>query len=348
MKHFTVLVCAALLAGCAGSHPKGTARYDDYDSVKVEQMVGNNVSQAVFAKSVVCLNARRETRRVTALTNTLVTSVTNQTVGAITNQTISFSTNLLYTSMTNLSPASPPLPTAPAGDAAAAGAETNLVVTASSPASSSTTNVTVSLASNASGSRAPNQNTANSQVIRTLNQQLTTTSNNFSIALMTNLVFTGETNLVVSYVTNTTLVSVTNTIVTPTNGVAYDYFLYSELIPPPDFTPQQQGESLVVLADGVRYGCTTSQSGTAFVSRKGYTSALYRVSPEVIVAIANAKEVRLRLKGVNNVVERTMSNNSRQNFRTFLGRYFVPSDSGTPAGSQPVAAAEESTHVAHR
>ena len=348
MKQFTVLLCAALLAGCAGTHPKGTARYDSYDSVQVEQMVGNNVSQAVFAKSIVCLNARRETRQVTALTQTVITSVTNQNVSAITNQTISFSTNLLYTSMTNLAPASLPPPPLTAGDAAAAGAETNLVLAASSPASSSSTNVTVSLASNFSGSRAPNQNTANSQVIRTLNQQLTTTSNNLSVALMTNLVFTGETNLVVSYVTNTTLVSVTNTIVTPTNGVAYDYFLYSELIPPPDFTPQQQGESLVVLADGVRYGCTTSQSGTAFVSRKGYTSALYRVSPEVIVAIANAKNVRLRLKGVNNVVERTMSNSSRQNFRTFLGRYFIPSDSGTPAGSQPVTATAESTHVAHR
>ena len=348
MKQFSVLLCATLLAGCAGTHPKGTARYDDYDSVKVEQMVGNNVSQAVFAKTIVCLNARRETRRVTALTNSVVTSATNQLVSTITNQTISFSTNLLYTSMTNLASASlPPTPLV-TGDAAATGAETNLVIVANSPSASGSTNVTVSLASNFSGSRAPNQNTANSQVIRTLNQQLTTTSNNFSIALMTNLVFTGETNLVVSYVTNATVVSVTNTIVTPTNGVAYDYFLYSELIPPPDFTPQQQGESLVVLADGVRYGCTTSQSGTAFVSRKGYTSALYRVSPEVIVAIANAKNVRLRLKGVNNVVERTMSNSSRQNFRSFLGRYFVSPDSGTPAASQPVAAVAEATNVANR
>jgi hypothetical protein len=347
MKQFTVLLCAALLSGCVGTHPKGTARFDDYDSVKVEQMVGNNVSQAVFAKSIVCLNARRETRRVTGLTNTMVTAVTNQTVSAVTNQTISFSTNLLYTSMTNLAASLPP-PPMPTGDAAAAGAETNLVIVASSPAASSSTNVTTSLASNSSGSRAPNQNTANSQVIRTLNQQLTTTTNNLSIALMTNLVFTGETNLIVSYVTNTALVSVTNTVITPTNGVAYDYFLYSELIPPPDFTPQQQGESLVLLVDGVRYGCTVSQSGTAFVSRKGYTSTLYRVSPEVIVAIANAKEVRLRLKGVNNVVERTMSNSSRQNFRSFLGRYFVSPDSGAPAASKPVAAMEEATNVANR
>jgi hypothetical protein len=221
MKQFTVLLCAALLSGCVGTHPKGTARFDDYDSVKVEQMVGNNVSQAVFAKSIVCLNARRETRRVTGLTNTMVTAVTNQTVSAVTNQTISFSTNLLYTSMTNLAASLPP-PPMPTGDAAAAGAETNLVIVASSPAASSSTNVTTSLASNSSGSRAPNQNTANSQVIRTLNQQLTTTTNNLSIALMTNLVFTGETNLIVSYVTNTALVSVTNTVITPTNGVAYD------------------------------------------------------------------------------------------------------------------------------
>lgn len=348
MKQFTVLLCAALLAGCTGTHPKGTARFDDYDSVKVEQMVGNNVSQAVFAKTIVCLNARREMRRVTGLTNTMVTAVTNQTVSAVTNQTISFSTNLLYTSMTNLSPAAPPPTALVTGDATAPGAETNIAIVVTSPASSSTTNVTVSLASNSSGSRAPNQSTASSQVIRTLNQQLSTTSNNLSIALMTNLVFTGETNLIVSYVTNTALVSVTNTVITPTNGVAYDYFLYSELIPPPDFTPQQQGESLVLLVDGVRYGCTVSQSGTAFVSRKGYTSTLYRVTPEVIVAIANAKEVRLRLKGVNNVVERTMSNSSRQNFRSFLGRYFVSPDAGAPAASKSVAAVEEATNVANR
>lgn len=342
MKNFTVLLCVALLAGCAGSHPKGTARHDPYDSIQIEQMVGNNVSQAVLAKTIVCLNARRETRRVTALTNTLVTAVTNLTVTAVTNQTVSFSTNLLYTSMTSLVPAATPLVVLATGEAVA---ETNAVPAAhSNNTTSGSTNVTVSLASNSSGSRAPNQTTANSQVTRTLNQQLTTTTNNFSIAVMTNLVYTGETNFVVSFITNTTIVAATNIIITPTNGVAYDYFLFTELIPPADFTLQQQGETLVLLVDGVRHGCVPGQSGTAFVSRKGYTSTLYRVSPEVLVAIANAKEVRLRLKGVNNTIERTLSTGSRNNFRSFLGRYFTPA----PATGKSVAALEDTTHVAHR
>ena len=344
MKNFTVLLCAALLAGCAGSHPKDTARHDAYDSVQIEQMVGNNVSQAVLAKTIVCLNARRETRRVTALTNTLVTAVTNQAVTAITNQTISFSTNLLYTTMTSLSPATPPPVVVLAGEAVAV--DTNAPgVLPSHNAPTGSTNLTVSVASNSSGSRAPNQTTANSQVTRTLNQQLTTTTNNFSVAVMTNLVFTGETNFVISFVTNTTVVAVTNILITPTNGVAYDYFLFTELIPPADFTLQQQGETLVLLVDGVRHGCVPGQSGTAFVSRKGYTSTLYRVSPEVLVAIANAKEVRLRLKGVNNTIERTLSTGSRNNFRSFLGRYFTPA----PASGKSVVVLEDTTtHVAHR
>ena len=349
MKFICLPLSALLLAGCAGTHPKGTARYDDYDSVKVEQMVGNNVSQAVFAKTIVCLNARRETRRFSALTNTLVTSATNQVVTAVTNQTISVSTNLLFTSMTNLSAALPPAFVQVAGDVApgtppdpsASPAGTNA---ATNLAPQLSTNVSVSVSANASGTLAPNQRAMNHQSVRTFNQQLTTTSNNLSVAVMTNLVITGETNLIVTYVTNTTVVAVTNLIITPTNGLAYDYFLYSELIPPPDFTPLQQGESLVLLVDGARHGFAQSQAGTAFVVRKGFTSALYRVPPEVLLAIANAKEVRIRFKGVNNVVERTMSAGSRQNFREFLARYFVPD----AAPGKTLAALEETAHMARR
>ena len=347
MKIFTVILCSILLAGCAGTHPKGTARYDDYDSVKVEQMVGNNVSPSVFAKTILCLNARRESRRVTALTNTIVTAVTNLTVTAITNQTISHSTNLLYTSMTNLAPALPPPPALVTGDPASATGETNVTVLAGNPPPSATTNITVSVASNSSGTRAPNQLTANQQIVSTFNNQLTTSSNNVSVAVMTNLVITGETNFVVSYATNSAVVAVTNIIITPTNGLAHDYFLYTELIPPPDFTPLQQGETLVLLVDGVRHGLTPAQSGTAFVTRKGYTSALYRVPPELLVAIANAKKVRARLKGVNNVVERALSGGSRQNFREFLGRYFVP-DPAPDLMKNPVATADAPARTVNR
>lgn len=344
MKILTVILCAALLAGCSGTHPKGSARFDDYDSLKVEQMTGNNVSGAVFAKTIVCLNARRETRRVTAFTNSLVTAVTNHLVLAVTNQTVSIATNLMFTGMTNLSPALP-APAPPAGEGVAGtgvGAETNVLAVIANPGPALSTNVTISVAHNASGSIAPTQRTANQQQIRTFNNQLTTTSNNLSITLMTNLVITAETNLIMSYATNLSVVSVTNVLITPTNGVAFDYFLYTELIPPPDFT-LAQGESLILLVDGVRHGFSQGQSGTAFVGRKGYTSGLYRVTPELLVAIANAKEVRLRFKGVNNVVERTMNQASRQNFRAFVANYFAPS--GVPA---KVAGVENPTRIAHR
>ena len=173
VKYSCILFSAILLAGCAGRHPKGTASYDDYDAVKVEQMVGNNVSQAVFAKTIVCLNARREIRRVTALTNVVVTSVTNQTVNAITNQTISMATNMMFTTMTNLAAAQPqPLLQAPGDATTGTPAETNAPAASTSTVTLTTpqlsTNVTVSLANNVSATAAPSQRTANSQLVRTL------------------------------------------------------------------------------------------------------------------------------------------------------------------------------------
>lgn len=332
MKNLILLLLAIALAGCTGTSPKGTARFDEYDAVKIEQMVGNNVSRRVFQKTIICLNARREAREITALTNSLVTSVTNQAVNAVTNLTISISTNLLYTSMTSL--ASAPSTTPAAGETAA---DTNAAVVVVPPGASLSTNVTVSVASNSSGSVAPNQRQANNQVVRTFNNQLTTTSNNVSVALMTNIVVTAETNAVITYTTNTSIVSVTNVIITPTNGLAYDYFLYSEMMAPPDFTPAQQGETLVLLVDGARHAFTTAQSGAAFVARKGFTSALYRVTPETLVAMANAKEVRLRLKGVSSVIEREMNDSSRQNFRAFVVKFFTPPPDA-PAAKQAEAA----------
>jgi len=349
MKILLTVLLAVTLVGCAGTHPRGIARYDHYDSVKVEQMTGNNVSPTVFAKTILCLNARRESRVITALTNTVVTAATNATVVAITNQTISFATNILYSTMTNLAPATPPPPSALAGDATGIGGEANtaIIVAPSGPALS--TNLTASVSSSVSGTSAPNQRTANLQTVRTFNNQFTTTSNNLSIVLMTNIVVTGETNSVINYSTNTTVVAVTNSVIIPTNGVSYDYFLVTELLPPPDFTPLAQGETLVLLVDGVRHGFTPGQSGTSFVARKGYTSALYRVPPEVLVDIANAKEVSVRLRGVNNAVERDISNGCRRNFREFLARYFVPdpalAESGNPIAS---AAIQEIARTAQR
>ena len=102
------------------------------------------------------------------------------------------------------------------------------------------------------------------------------------------------------------------------------------------------GESLILLVDGVRYGFATSTSGTAFIGRRGYTSNLYRVPPDVLIAIANAKEVKLRFRGVNSVVERTMNDSSRMNFRKFITKYFVPA---APAEEKGVASVGDTIHT---
>lgn len=352
MKNLSALLSAILLAGCSGVHKQGVSNYDDYDSVKVDQMVGNNVSGAAFQKTIVCLNARRESRRVTALTNTVVFPVTNATVLAVTNQTISVATNILFTTMTNVAPPLPGLPAAnpsPEELAATTAAETNTVLAVTNAGPSVTTNVTVSLAANQSATTSPNQTAANSQFVRTLNNQITTASNQLTVSVMTNLIVTAETNQIISYATNFTVVAVTNTTITPTNFLAHDYFLYSELTPPPDFN-LQTGESLVLLVDGVRYGFSQAPSGTAFVGRRGFTSGLYRVSPEVLVAIANAQDVRIRFKGNNTTVERTMSDASKRNFKAFLVRYFVPDATPEEASTRLNASAPtpRTTRVATR
>ena len=348
MKTLSFFLCAMLLVGCSGAHKKGISRFDDYDGVKIDQMVGNNISGSPFEKTIICLNARRESRRVTALTNVNVVPVTNHVVNAITNQTISIATNHLFTTMTNLAPpiAGAAGPTQPEGDAVSISAETNTVLAVTNAGPAVSTNVTVSLASNQSATAAPNQSGANSQFVRTYNNQITTASNNLTVSLMTNVVVTAETNQVVSYVTNYSLATVTNTAITPTNFLAHDYFLYTEMTPPPDFA-LQSGESLVLLVDGVRHGLTQSPSGTTFVGRKRFTSGLYRVPPEVIVAIANAKEVRVRFKGVNSLIERTMNNSSKQNFKTFLVRYFV-NEPAPGAPKKKMADSGDSAQVATR
>ena len=352
MKHLCLSLCVALLAGCAGTAKKGMSRYDDFDAVKVDQMVGNAISKAMFEKTIICLNARRETRQITAITNVTVTSVTNQVVNAITNQTISSSTNSFVTTVT--SPTAPVVAQQPqpvqgtgVGEAAdpALGDAATLPPLTNAPATVST-NLTVSLASNQSGSAGPNQATANNQIVRTFNNQVTTTSNNLSVTLATNLVVSSETNEVVNYVTNTYFTAVTNTIIVPTNYLASDYFLYTEMTPPSDFT-LQSGESLVLLVDGVRYGFSQSQPAAAFVGRKGFATGMYRVPPQVLVAIANAQEVRLRFKGVNSVIERDMNQSSRENFKTFLLRYFSSQPDATGASARNESSTQDRADAAY-
>jgi hypothetical protein len=361
VKHIFPFLLAALVAGCSGTHPKGTSHMDEFDAVKVDQMVGNNVSASPLQKTILCLNARRETHGITALTNVDIRSVSAPVINALTNEVITHSTNYLVTTMTNLAPAqpgqTPPPPLTGESAAAAVATVTNetatvpegtVVVAATNnvPLVQGSTNVTASLALNNSATAGPTQRAANNQVVRTFNNQIMTQTNNLSITLMTNLIVTAETNATVSFVTNLVLTSVTNITVTPTNFVEHEYFVFTEMVPPADFVPLTSGETLVLLVDGVRYGLSPSPSGTAFVGRKGYNSTLYRTTPELLVAIANANEVRVRVKGNSSVIERSMNERSRRNFKTFLVRYFSPESNGGGGESPPANATGTATGVA--
>jgi hypothetical protein len=113
-----------------------------------------------------------------------------------------------------------------------------------------------------------------------------------------------------------------------TNQPVHDYFVWAEFTPPLDFT-LQPGESMVLLVDGVRHSLTATTTPSVLVARRGFAAALYRVPPQVLVDIANAREVKIRLKGFNSVIEREMSASSRENFKKFLVKYFQPEDAAT-------------------
>jgi hypothetical protein len=326
MKILAMLLGLVLVSGCASKNA-GVSKLDAFDDVQVAQMVGNKVRPYVLTqRTVVCLNGRRETCKVPMITNTVVVWVTNATANAVTNQVISMSTNALGTTMTNLAPlqlTQLPSPAEAAGASPAATHEPAPILINSPP--SVTTNFALSLSRNQSLTTSPSQTAANIQVVRTLNNQITTTSNNLSVSVMTNVVVTLETNQVVNYLTNTLIAQVTNVTITPTNHLLHDYFLYTEVMAPPEFT-LASGESLVLLVDGIRWGFSPGPLGTVFVARKGYATTHYKVPPEVMVAIANSKEARMRIKGVNSVIDRTLSGASKSHFREFVLRYFTPED----------------------
>jgi hypothetical protein len=246
----------------------------------------------------------------------------------------------IATATNQLVGASPTLTSAPPSEPT----ETNqtIVAVTNVPSGSVNTGQTSSTTGNQSIASGPNQavTTGGQQSIVTLNLQGTLTTGNVTISSATNRTVTLETNYTITSVTNAVVTAVTNTEWLRLNRPVHDYYLYTELTPPPDFT-LQPGESLVLLVDGQRYALTQSSPQAPFVPRRGFTTTFYKVSPEVLVAIANAHEVRLRLKGVNHVVERTMNSRSRQHIKDFLVKYFVPetdSDEAPPTASAPTGA----------
>lgn len=284
--------------------------YDEFEKIKVDKMAGNSVSANVFSRTLVCLNAARESKGFVALTNVSVAYATNYVVVSTTNLTVTTSGNLQIASVTNVVA---PLPVV----------DTNVPAPASVAANNVSSGLTTSTAQNESIANAPNQNirSGSIQVVTTTTGQGTVNHDLLAITTGTNEVVTVETNYIVTTLTNQVVTPVTNVVVKTSENPVADYFLYTE-IAPADFN-LAAGESLIVLADGVRFGCTSATPQTAWETRRGFLTTYYKVAPEVITAIANAKEVKLRIKGTSGTLERTMNRGSRENFREFLVKHFA-------------------------
>lgn len=309
-----------LLCGCLGPQKSGVSQLDAFDSVRIDQMTANNVSGAPFQRALLCLNARRETRRLLAVTNQVVTLVTNRVVSFTTNLYSASATNTVSTLATNQ------LPLPHAAAASATNEESALRVISQSPseptsntALTRTADTTVTLTSGANQSAV----SLNTQSSVAFNNQSTTTHSNLAISAVTSGVVRTESSQTVTAVTNYLVSAVTNQVILSTNALLYDHYLYTELIAPPDFT-LANGESLVLLVDGTRYAFAPTNSTAAPFGRHGFLCTLYKVPPELLVALANSQEASVRLRGVNSHFERNLSQACRKRFKEFLSKYYTP------------------------
>ena len=328
MRILYLLLLASLITGCAGR--RYTSYRDSYESARIDQLSGNNVSGRVLQRTILCLNARRESRELHGITNVNVELVTNMTVVILTNQTIVVTTNQSRTLATNV--VALPSPASLTQTNEAAPPETNQIVVTAIP---STTNVTVTTANNVTLSQAGNQLSSIASFQTQLSRQVTVSTNNISLTTADNLILSAETNHVLITQTNITVSPVTNEFVLVTNVPVRDYYLFTEMTPPPDFT-LQPGESLILLVDGVRYALAPNSTAAYYPSRKGFATTFYKVPPELLVDVGNAREVRVRIRGVSSVIDRKMNNASRNAFKKYLLRYFLP----PPPATSPKSRAE--------
>lgn len=318
MNRILLLFCAAIFGGCATGNQ---SRYDEFEKVKVDQMVGNNVqgSVTVFEKTIVCLNAMRETRWPGPVTNQTVTYMTNYAVNSVTNLTVSTSANQQIASATN----AVALPPATFVSVAIAGETNQSTANLNAPNNSTANGETISTTSNQSVAASLNQKVTSGtvQTVRMLNNQITLATNNLSITSGTNQILTIETNYVVTAFTNQNILAVTNLTVVSAEQPLADYYLFTEITPPPDFA-LQSGDSLVLLIDGTRHAFAPATPRSGWTTRRSFLTTFYKVPAEVLIGVANADEVKLRIKGSNITIERHLSRTCRQNIREFLLEHF--------------------------
>jgi len=321
MNKVLLFLCAVLLCGCSSPNKRGTSRLDVFEAARIDQMTGNNVSGMVFQRTLFCLNARRETHRVPAVTNQVVSFHTNRVVSWTTNVYSASSTNAVSTLATNqltLPPAAGPLPAA---------SEDPRPGVSIQPAAEPTTNSALTRTADTSVTASSGNNqaavTVNTQSSLSFNDQTTTTHSNLAISTVSSRLIRTESNQTVTSLTNLIVTTVTDQVIISTNLFVHDDYLYTEITPLPDFS-LAPGESLVLLVDTTRYAFAPTNTTAASFGRRGFVCTLYKVPPEVLVAIANAREVRIRLRGVSSHIERKMSGACRKRFRKFLLKYYIP------------------------
>lgn len=114
-----------------------------------------------------------------------------------------------------------------------------------------------------------------------------------------------------------------------------DYYLITELTPSPDFTLQSSGESLVLLVDGARYGFSATNTLAPLKPRPGIQTTVYRIPGEVLVKIANAQELRIRLKGTSTVLDELAPPSVLEHLREWMLERFTPDAGTTSLRSDP-------------
>ena len=319
-----------LLTACTSSK---MARYDAFDQAEISQSRGNYVSGRFFGKTVLAVNPRVESRRVGSVTNTAIEWKTNVVTTRVTNLVITLSTNQASAVSTNDLPPAPLQASESAaeesgdgvagegneagepteGIAAQSGAPTNRVIALP------LTNYTASSGLSVSSIAAAGGFTESIQKTDGLNTQISVVTNNQMVTTQFNQVVTLETNMAISVLTNQIVEAVTNTTVIAINEVVADHYLVTELIAPSDFV-LAPSESLVLLVDGKRMSFSATNSIASFVGRRGFASTLYRVPEGTFQEIADAEDVRVRLRGVNSVIDREMPRSARKEFARFGGK----------------------------
>lgn len=314
-----LLIAAALplLVACSGPRLSG---YDEFEKVKVDRMVGNGAGNGIISRTVVCLNAMREERWLPATTNISITLTTNYPVSTVTNQTVTRSENEQQAANTNAT-VSPGVVGAPRE---ADGTAPTAPVVMSQPADSTSGGTTRSGTRSESIATGPYQTviSRNHQTVMQVADQSVVNTNGQSLTTSGGRTLIVETNWVFTTITNVVVTPVTNVVVRSPEKPAYDYYLYTEIAPAD--LQLATGENLVLLVDGRRYAFSAAVPASGWNARRGYLTTHYRVPPEVIAGIANAEEVRLRIRAQAASIERTLPAGSRHNFREFLLKHFSP------------------------